>query len=161
MRILIVDDEFVSRIKMKKILSEFGECQAVSNGSDALEAYRNARKIKKAFDLITLDISMPDMDGTVVLDRIRKTEKVKKIDDHHKVKIIMVTSHAQKNIVVKSIKSGCDEYVVKPFKREQLVEKMEKLGLFEKTQNQDIPNYLEAVKADDITDADDFFNEAA
>ena len=67
MRILVVDDELVSREKMKRIMSSLGECDEVTSGQDALKAFMDASAEQKQYDLITLDISMPEMDGTEVL----------------------------------------------------------------------------------------------
>ncbi len=67
MKTLIVDDERVSRAKMKKILESFGECEAVDSGKAAIDYFKRARENRAPFDQITLDIAMPDMDGTEVL----------------------------------------------------------------------------------------------
>ena len=88
MRILVVDDELVSREKMKHIMSSLGECDEAASGQDALKAFSEARTDGKQYDLITLDISMPEMDGTEVLGRIRTMEKEEGIpkesgQDHH------------------------------------------------------------------------------
>jgi len=75
MRVLVVDDELVSRKKMQKIMDAFGECIAVASGEAALKAFGEAIAKEEPFDLITLDISMPRMDGTEVLYEMRKIEK--------------------------------------------------------------------------------------
>ena len=75
MRILVVDDELVNRKKMEKILSSFGECKAIDSGKTALKAVEAAIEKGEPFDLITLDVSMPQMDGTEVLYEIRNMEQ--------------------------------------------------------------------------------------
>ena len=75
MNTLSIDDELVSREKMKKIMSSFGTCVAVDNGPAGVSAFRDALKSDAPFDLLTLDISMPEMDGTEVLMEIRNIEK--------------------------------------------------------------------------------------
>jgi len=81
------------------------------------------------FDLITLDVSMPEMDGTEVLYIIREIEKTMKIPKENQVKILMVTSHSDKDTVIASVQAGCDDYIVKPFDREVIINKLKKIGL--------------------------------
>lgn len=71
MKILIVDDEFVSRKKAQKIMSQYGECDTTINGTKALEAFKLAHEERDPYDLITMDIMMPDMDGIETPKRIR------------------------------------------------------------------------------------------
>jgi two-component system chemotaxis response regulator CheY len=71
MKILVVDDEMVSREKMKMIMSHFGECEAVENGADAVEKFVGAWNSWSPYDLIALDVQMPEMNGVEVLNRIR------------------------------------------------------------------------------------------
>lgn len=129
MKILVVDDELVSRKKMMKIMESFGECVAAENGKEALEAVELAIEKGESFDLITLDISMPDMDGTEVLPKIRLLEKAKDISKEKKSKVIMVTSQSDKNTIVICIKAGCDSYILKPFDHSSLSKKLEEMGM--------------------------------
>ena len=128
MKTLVVDDELVSRKKMQKIMENFGECEAVESGSAAIATFKKALESWMPFDLITLDVLMPKMDGTEVLYTIREIEKEKKIPGEKQVKILMVTSHSDKDTIITSIQAGCDDYIVKPFDREVIIKKLEKLG---------------------------------
>lgn len=128
MRVLVVDDELVSRNKMLKIMGNFGECVTVDNGKAAIKAFKEAWEIREPFDLATLDISMPGMDGTEVLYEIRKIEKAKKIPKEKHIKILMVTSHADRDTVITCIQAECDDYIVKPFNKEVVLGKIKKLG---------------------------------
>jgi two-component system chemotaxis response regulator CheY len=92
MRVLVVDDELVSRKKMKKIMDTFSECVAVDGGEAALKAFEAAIEKGEPFDLITLDVSMPRMDGTEVLYEIRKIEQQRNISKKNQLKVIMVTA---------------------------------------------------------------------
>lgn len=128
MRVLIVDDELASRNKMLKIMGNFAECVAVDSGKAAVKAFKEAWEIEEPFDLATLDISMPVMDGTEVLYEIRQIEKAKKIPKEKHVKILMVTSHADRDTVITCIQAECNDYIVKPFDKEIVLGKMKKLG---------------------------------
>jgi two-component system chemotaxis response regulator CheY len=78
MRILVVDDEIVSREKMACIVRPLGTCIAVENGIKAINCFYDAWNAWSPFDLITLDISMPGQDGLETLQKIRVMEKEKK-----------------------------------------------------------------------------------
>ena len=128
MKILIVDDEIVSRMKMYKIMTNFGDCDEAEGGSEAITAFTEAWQECLPYNLITLDISMPDMDGKETLSRIRAIEAEKKIPKEKQVKVIMVTANSDVNNFFLSVKSGCDEFIVKPFNRQRVIEKMQKIG---------------------------------
>jgi HD-like signal output (HDOD) protein/DNA-binding NarL/FixJ family response regulator len=129
MKILIADDELVSRKLMERILTGYGECEAVENGTATIEAFKTACEDGKSFDLITLDISMPDMSGLDVLFQIRDMEKQKEVPADRRTVVIMVTASADKDTILKAIQSGCDDYIAKPFDRDTLAKKLIKLGL--------------------------------
>ncbi|MCK5311020.1 MAG: response regulator [Desulfobacteraceae bacterium] len=130
MKALVVDDEVVSRKKMIKILGKYGECEEAENGKDAIEKFSvNTVDGTDSFDVITLDISMPDMSGLDVLERIRKIEAEKSIAKEKQVKILMVTSKSEKETVRSSIEGGCNDYVIKPFNNQSIQIKLERVGL--------------------------------
>jgi len=129
MKILVVDDELVSRKKMEKIMTAFGQPLAVDNGADALKAVEEAIGKGEPFGLITLDVSMPGMDGTEVLFEIRIIEQQKNIPKESKVKVLMVTGQSDKDLVITCMQAGCDGYVVKPFDSKIMAEKIKQIGV--------------------------------
>ena len=129
MKILVVDDELVSRAKMNKILEGMGQCTAVDNGKAALVTFKNAIASGKPFNLITLDISMPDMDGTEVLFEIRQFESEMEVPKFKQTKILMVTSHSDKESIMTCVQAGCNDYIVKPFNKETIISKIKSLGI--------------------------------
>ncbi len=129
MKILIVDDELVSRRKMEILLREFGDYHAVENGNAAVRAFTEAIENGARYDLVTLDISLPDLDGTTVLKMIRDLEKGNAIPEDERAKVLMVTSHGDQATVISSISAGCDDYIKKPFTLERILLKLEKMGL--------------------------------
>ena len=129
MKVLIVDDQLVSRKKVQKIMEGFCEADAVDSGQAAIEAYKRSLDAESPYDQVTLDVSMPDMDGRKVLQTIRKLENENETPAERQVKVLMITSSLDKETVLSSIQAGCDDYLVKPLNRETISRKLEKLGL--------------------------------
>ena len=128
MKILVVDDELVSRKKMQKIMELAGDCVVAENGEEAVKAFKEAIENGAPFDLISLDIAMPDMSGIEALGLIRNFETEKEIQRENLVKIMMVTSHSDQENVVASLKAGCNNYIVKPFDKDRVFSKLQSLG---------------------------------
>jgi two-component system chemotaxis response regulator CheY len=131
MKILIADDEFVSRKKAQKILSQYGECDITINGSEALEAFLQAQEENEPYDLVTMDIIMPDMDGIEALKRIREWEESHNIQVGKGVKVVMLTASNASDSVLSSFNEGCEAYIVKPFNKEKLDNALGELGFVE------------------------------
>ncbi|SPD76437.1 Response regulator receiver protein [uncultured Desulfobacterium sp.] len=130
MRTLVVDDEIVSKKKMQKIMETFGECETAETGMGALAAYKDSLEKGNPFDLITLDIIIPDTDGLRTLKKIRALEKEmqKTGSELRQVKIMMVTSHSERSLVMRCINAGCNNYIVKPFAKEDIMRKLEEMA---------------------------------
>ncbi len=129
MKTLVVDDDGFGRDVMKSMLSTSWQFVEAESGAEAFTAFMNALDDRAPFDLITLDIGMPDMDGTEVLQKIRDFEEDKNVPPDKRVKILMVTAHTDKDTVLACIKEGCDEYIMKPVQRESVIAKLKKLGI--------------------------------
>ena len=128
MKILVVDDDPVTRALLKKMISDFAECDTAENGMEAIAAYKNGLENRKPFDIITLDLSMPDMDGKEVLQKIRAIEAETNTPERERVKILIASSNADKNSILTCVQMGCDNYIAKPIDKEVLLQKIEKLG---------------------------------
>ena len=118
MKILIVEDEKISQKKMEIIMSKYGCCHLVANGAIAVDMFQQAWNEKAPFDIITLDITLHEMSGTEVLLQIRELEDAMKLPFSLKVKVIMVTSHTDKDNITTCITCGANDYLVKPFSDE-------------------------------------------
>jgi two-component system chemotaxis response regulator CheY len=129
MRILIAEDDFASRKVLQKFLSNYGECDIVINGMEALEAFMLAWDENKPYDLICLDIMMPELDGIKTLKTIRDIENQKGVEDTKRARIIMTTALNDTVNVFNAFESGCEAYAAKPIDMKKLVEVMEKLNL--------------------------------
>jgi two-component system chemotaxis response regulator CheY len=128
MRIMIVDDEFTARNALKMVLSEFGECVVIESGIKAIEQFIKAWADWKPFDLIMLDFELDNTTGLKVLHDIRLLEQEKGIPVKEGVKIIMITGHSAKEIVMECLTSGCNDFVVKPVDKQTVKDKLLKLG---------------------------------
>lgn len=129
MKILIAEDDMVSRKFLKKFLSEYGDCDIVVDGLEAIDAYMISMREGRPYDLICLDIMMPKVDGVKVLKSIRDLETQKKIDPHDRTKIVMITALEDAKFVQKAFDSGCEAYASKPIDTEKLIGVLDRLSL--------------------------------
>ena len=129
MKTLIVEDDFVSRRLLQAILSPYGRCEVATNGKEAVQAFELAWQEKDPYNLICLDIMMPEMDGLQVLAEVRRIEDEKGIDGLSGVKIVMTTALDDPRSIMKAFKQQCEDYLIKPIDRPKLLEKVRNLGL--------------------------------
>lgn len=134
MRTLIVEDDFTSRKLLQRILLPYGECDIAVNGLEALDAFKLAKIEKRPYDLICLDILMPNMDGHKVLRKIRETEVISDINEADRVKVVITTALADYKNVKKAMQGKCQAYLLKPIGKRRLLEKLQTLGLQDEKQ---------------------------
>ena len=113
LKILVIDDEVTARTKMKAILSGYGECGTAKNGNEALDRVRAAIKGGAYFDLITIDIQLPDYDGIDLLGDIVELEEQNKV----RATKIMVSASGTASNVGRAAMNHCDGFLVKPVKK--------------------------------------------
>ncbi|HEW78806.1 MAG TPA: response regulator [Phycisphaerales bacterium] len=131
MKTLIVEDDFACRKALQIFLSKYGDCFIAVNGCEAVEAVQEALDEGQPYDLICLDIMMPEMDGHEALQAIRKMENERGINGLDGVKVIMVTVKNDFENIMEAFRASCEAYVVKPVREEILLEEIKKLGLIE------------------------------
>lgn len=131
MKILIAEDDLTSRKFLDKFLSQYGECDTVMDGLEAIDAYLMSMREKSPYNLICLDIMMPKVDGVKVLKAIRDLETQKGVLPEKRAKIIMTTALSEAQFVQTAFEYGCEAYASKPIDTEKLVEVMRKLQLIE------------------------------
>lgn len=136
MRILIAEDDMISRKFLFKYLSQYGECDLVVDGLEALDAYMMSLKDSKPYDLICLDIMMPKVDGVKVLKNIRDMEIQKGVLPKQRTKVIMTTALAETQFVQKAFDYGCNAYAAKPIDIEKLLEVLRNLNLVKENQGE-------------------------
>lgn len=129
MKILIAEDDFASRKFMLRFLSEYGECDITVDGNEAVEAFSMALEDEEPYDMVCLDIMMPNLDGYGALKAMREAEKAAGIPEEKAAKIIMTTALSEGRNVTKAFDLGCVAYAGKPIDMEKFKGVMNKLGL--------------------------------
>jgi two-component system chemotaxis response regulator CheY len=129
MRTLIVEDDIVSGKVLQEYLSGCSDCLIASDGLEGIREFADALNNKKPFDLVLLDVMMPNMDGHEVLQKIREIEEDRNICGLDGVKVIMVTALGDSESIFQSFREGCEAYIVKPVRKQTLTTEMTKLGL--------------------------------
>jgi two-component system chemotaxis response regulator CheY len=122
MRTLVVEDDFSSRLLLHTFLSRYGECHIAVNGREAIQAFRTSREGARPYDLICLDIMMPEVDGLEALRTIRKLEQGTGILPGSGVKIIMTTALDDSKHIFKAFNGLCDAYLTKPVELAKLLQ---------------------------------------
>jgi len=130
MKSLIVDDDFTCSYIFQTLLSKYGQSDTVSNGLDAIEAYQTSLNKGTPYDLMIIDIMMPNMNGYEVLKNIRAIEAEKQISFPFNAKIILATG--LDDIENRQLEQNLDEfseaYLVKSNDHYALLEKLTLLG---------------------------------
>ncbi len=115
MKILVVDDAAFMRMMIKDILVKNGY-DVVGEASNGAEAVVRFRELEP--DLVTMDITMPEMDGITALKEIKKT--------HPHARIIMCSAMGQQAMVLEAIQAGARDFVVKPFQADRVLDAVKK-----------------------------------
>jgi len=130
MKALIVDDDFYSRNMIHEILRGVAQCDIAVNGEEAIEAFRRGVKEGERYDLICLDLLMPEMDGQQALREIRAIEKEHKVAPQNEAKVIVTTMLDDKKETHDAFfLGGATSYLVKPIDEEKLLSEVRSLGL--------------------------------
>ncbi len=128
MRVLVVEDDFISRRLLCRYLEQYGECDVAVNGNEALSAFKQALSSGHHYDLVCLDIMMPGMDGQETLKRLRVLEREAGIAAENNVKVIMTSALEDQENVALAYNNSCDGYVVKPIEKRKFLEKLQEIG---------------------------------
>ena len=131
MRVLIVEDNPLSRQLLQEYLKPFGTCDVASDGEEAVAAFKSAWARMDPYDLILLDVMMPRMDGNETLKAIRTLELEMGVSKESCVKVIIVTVLSDRQTVITALRSKCEAYLVKPVSRPKLLKELAAIGLFD------------------------------
>jgi len=126
-RILIVDDELIPIILLQHHLAAFGRVDTAMRGKEAVEKFGSALK-ESPYDIVFLDIMMPEMDGLSVLRAFREMEKQAGILVGEGCRVVMASALSDFPSISESFKDLCDAYIVKPFEKEAIRGAVMKFG---------------------------------
>ena len=129
MKILLAEDDFVTRKFMVNFLSKYGECDVTVDGMEAVDAFMMALEDEEPYDLVCLDIMMPVMDGYPSLKAIRNLEKERNIPEDQMAKVIMTTALNEERNVKMAFELGCTIYSGKPINQDRFEQALRKLKL--------------------------------
>lgn len=129
MKILLAEDDFVTRKFMTNFLSKYGECDVTVDGMEAVDAFMMALEDDDPYDLVCLDIMMPAMDGYQALMGIRNLEKERNIPKEKEAKVIMTTALNDESNVKMAFELGCTVYSGKPIDQDRFEQALKKFGL--------------------------------
>ena len=129
MKTLVVEDDFVSSVLLDELLKGYGPVTAAVSGKEAVAAALDAFSMGEPYDLICLDIMMPEMDGQEVLRQIRSTEAALGLVSGKRARVFMTTALADLKNVRAAIDGACDAYLLKPIDKARLLSELRKFGL--------------------------------
>ncbi|MGA2050545.1 MAG: response regulator [Terracidiphilus sp.] len=129
MRSLVVEDDATNRKLLQAFLSRYGECDIAVDGKEAVNTVGRAHQNHQGYDLVCMDLRMPQLDGQEAIREIRKQEAasgVLKI-----AKIIVTTIHTDTEDITAALLGRCNAYLVKPIDTAKLKKELKALGLIQ------------------------------
>lgn len=129
MRILIVDDDKATRVCLSRVLESVGEVVVAGSGQEALDAFGRALDEGRPFQLVSMDIVMPGLDGQATLQALRELEKRHGVAPGLESKVVMITGCGDTGNVSTAFFGGqADGYVQKPLRLDSLLEALRQMG---------------------------------
>ena len=129
MRALVAEDEFLGRKILSVFLNTLFEVDVVVNGSEAVQAFQLALDEGRPYDLLLMDIMMPEMDGLEALMKIREIEKGLPDKPPRRVKVLMTSALDDPKTVIRSFNDvEASGYIVKPVRKDKLFEELKTIG---------------------------------
>ncbi len=132
LKILVVDDEEIPRKTLTTYLQPYGTCDIAEDGVQSVEKTRaQLVAAQKSYDLICMDIKMPNMDGQQALKQIRKLEEKHGCTGEKSSRVIMTTLKDDMTSVMQAFKQQCEVYLIKPVRKEDLLKHLRKMKLID------------------------------
>lgn len=129
MRILVVEDDFISRKLLCRYLDSLGVCDVAINGHEAIAAVSSAIQSGEEYDLICLDIMMPGKGGQETLEEIRSLEKAHSVGRDQGAKVIITSALEDADTMRKAYSAAADGYLVKPIVKRKFLDALKEAGL--------------------------------
>lgn len=135
MRALIVEDEMTSRMTLEHALQDYCSYDVAANGLEAISAFHRALDESRPYDLICMDIMMPELDGQETLRQIRRIEKQMGVPA---AKVVMTTAQDSTKVVADALFNGeANAYFVKPIHIGYFIKELKTMGLIESQPHQE------------------------
>ena len=131
MKTLVVEDDFTCRLLLQELLRGYGPVVTASTGVEAVNLVSGALQAGNPYDLICLDILMPELDGQNALREIRAQEARNGIASGHGSKVLMTSALRDNGNVLRAFREQCDGYLVKPIDRRSLIQTLHQLELID------------------------------
>ncbi|MBD3410953.1 MAG: response regulator [Ignavibacteriales bacterium] len=129
MKTLIVEDDFVSRTVLDEILEPYGKRDVAVNGKEAVEAFGLALEKEEPYDLVCLDIMIPELTGQEALVEMRKIEEANNVPHRERAKVVMTTALGDFDNIKTAFKEQCEAYLVKPLNKKKVTEALANIGI--------------------------------
>lgn len=131
MKTLIIEDDYSSITMFKRYFEIYGKCDEASTGFDGMQKYQESLDMGSPYELIVIDIILPDMNGYKILEAIRGEENVRKFHDHERSKIIITTSldDNENRKIKEKLRPGFESYYVKSFALDGIEKSLKDLNL--------------------------------
>lgn len=139
MKTLIVDDVQIGGRVLATILAKYGQADACMSVREAVAQFQKAWKAKEPYDLVCLDISMPDIDGLKGLKILRLMEDKVDISEAQRAVIVMVSCNSNAQLMTACHDAGSNDYIVKPYTKNSIINNLRDLGLLEEPQTRLCP----------------------
>ncbi|OGG99483.1 MAG: hypothetical protein A2600_01960 [Candidatus Lambdaproteobacteria bacterium RIFOXYD1_FULL_56_27] len=128
MRMLIVDDDEINRKLLQALVKPFGQIDLAENGLEAVARFNGAQELGEPYEVVFLDIMMPQMNGHDCLQKIRGIELDRGLAKGDGAKVVMVTALGDARNVMSAFSAGAEYYLVKPIQQRKLFELMAEMG---------------------------------
>jgi len=130
MKCLIVEDDRISSQVLEKMISKHGSYDTVADGKQAAALFRQAHEAGVPYDLVLMDIMIPEVDGLQSVLEMRKKEALLNIAPAHRVKVVMTTALDDPRTIMKALyESDANSFLVKPIRLQRLEEELRSLKL--------------------------------
>jgi two-component system chemotaxis response regulator CheY len=127
MKSLVAEDDVTSRLILRKLLSQYGQCDVAIDGRQAVEAVKDALKKNRSYDLVCMDLGMPVMGGQEALREIHKLDAAAGV--LNPTKVIVTTGHTDMASIANALGGGCSAYLMKPIDTGKLRKELQEMGL--------------------------------
>jgi len=131
MKTLVVEDDVVSSTLLTRILSKYGTTEVATDGKAAMEFVCKALRENEPYDLICLDMLIPEMNGQEVLEELRQIEEANTKYGSHCSKVIMISSSDDSAHIMQAFRSQAEAYLLKPIDPSKLLSELRSLNLIE------------------------------